>query len=85
VRDDDECAVPARERQLELLDRLEVEVVRRLVEDEQIDACRLQLREVRPVRSPGESVSHGAGRARRRARTSPAVSARPRRACRLDL
>ena len=40
-------AVVGRERGLELLDRLQVEVVRRLVEHEQVDAARLQLGELR--------------------------------------
>ena len=38
VRDDDERRRRSRERLLELLDGLEVEVVRRLVEDEEVDA-----------------------------------------------
>ena len=47
VRDDHERAVVAVERGLELFDRLEVEVVRRLVEEEEVDLPRLQLGEVR--------------------------------------
>ena len=46
------------ERALELLDGLEIEVVRRLVEDQQVDAARLQLGEMARVRSPGESDEH---------------------------
>jgi hypothetical protein len=39
VRDEHGCALVARERELELLDRLEVEIVRRLVEHERVDAA----------------------------------------------
>src|SRR5262249_38942217 len=42
VRDHDNGSRVAGERRLELLDRLEIEIVRRLVEDEEIDAARLQ-------------------------------------------
>ncbi len=45
MRDDDEAAVVAGERRLELLDRLEVEVVRRLVEDQAVDAACCEQRE----------------------------------------
>ena len=48
MRDDDERAVVRLQRRLELLDRLQVEVVRRLVEDEAVDPARSQLRELRP-------------------------------------
>jgi hypothetical protein len=43
---DEQCAVEVCERSLELLDRLEVEVVGRLVEHEAVDAAGLQEREV---------------------------------------
>ena len=46
MRDDDQGAVPCRERLLELLHRLEVEVVRRLVENEEVDAGGLELGEM---------------------------------------
>jgi hypothetical protein len=39
VRDQHDGALVAGERELELLDRLEVEVVRRLVEHERVDAA----------------------------------------------
>ena len=58
MRDDDERAVVARERLLELLDRLEVEMVGRLVEDEEVDAGRLQLGQVR-----ARALARGEGRA----------------------
>ena len=45
--DDDGRPLVGRERRLELLDRLQVEVVRRLVEHEAVDAAGLQLGEVR--------------------------------------
>ena len=60
VRDDDERAVVAAQGRLELLDRLEVEVVRRLVEEEEVDASRAcSSARCARVRSPGESVDHG--------------------------
>src|SRR5207302_1481642 len=42
VRDEEDGADEAVERRLELLDRLEVEMVRRLVEDEAVDAARAE-------------------------------------------
>src|SRR3954467_9079427 len=45
VGDDDEAALVALERRLEFLDRLEVEVVRRLVEDQAVDPARCEKRE----------------------------------------
>ena len=48
MRHDEKRAVIAGQRLLELLDRLEIQVVGRLVEDEQVDPGRLQLREMRP-------------------------------------
>ena len=87
VRDDDEAAVVGLERRLELLDRLQVEVVRRLVEDEAVDA-----RARRGARGPPAFArpARGAGRGGRcppaRARTSraacaplPRAAPRPRR------
>ena len=75
-RDDDERAVVAVERHLELLDRLEVEVVRRLVEEQQVDAARLELREVRPRPLARRQRRRTRGRrGRRRARTSRAAFA----------
>ena len=59
MRDDDEGAVPGRERLLELLHRLEVEVVRRLVEDEEVDASRLELGELRPCPLAGREGRAG--------------------------
>ena len=47
VRDEQHRAVVAGERALELLDRLDVEMVRRLVEDEAVDAARGEQREHR--------------------------------------
>ena len=47
-RDDDERAVVRAQRLLELLDGLEVEVIRRLVEHEEVHLARLQLGQVRP-------------------------------------
>src|SRR3954451_12397649 len=46
MRYDDDRAVEVGERELELLDRLEVEVVGRLVEDEAVDAPRRDEREL---------------------------------------
>src|SRR4029077_13497142 len=46
VRHDHERPVEPVERALELLDGREIQVVRRLVEDEQVDAARLQLRKM---------------------------------------
>ena len=45
MRDEQHRAGVVGKRLLELLDRLEVEVVRRLVEDEAVDAAGLQQRE----------------------------------------
>ncbi len=61
MRDDDEGAVPAGERLLELLHGLEVEMVGRLVEDEEVDPRGLELREVcpRPL-ARGERVARTA-------------------------
>ena len=66
VGDDDQAALVGLERRLELLDRLEVEVVRRLVEDQAVDArapraargprgCARRAR----ARAPGGSMSSG--------------------------
>ena len=79
VRDDDDRPLEAGERRLELLDRLEVEVVRGLVEHEQVHVARLELGEVgaRPLAGRERRARRG-GRGRRRARTSRAASARPR-------
>ena len=77
-RDDDERAVPARERLLELLHGLEIEVVRRLVEDEEVDAARLELGEMCPRALARARASRTPGRCgRRRGRTSRAASALP--------
>ena len=67
----------ARKRLLQLLDGLQVEVVRRLVEHEAVDAARLELGEpgrgfARPVRATAPAGGH----ARRRGRTSRAACAR---------
>ena len=68
VGDDDEGAVVAAERLLELLDRLEVEVVGRLVEDEQVHPARLELGQVR---------SRPLARRERRARPADVLRAEP--------
>jgi len=47
VRDEDQRSVEHAQRALELLDRGQVEMVRRLVEDEAVHAARLQQRERR--------------------------------------
>ena len=76
MRDDDEAALVGLERRLELLDRLEVEVVRRLVEHEAVDApAPRAARAPARVRSPGESAARAGRCRRRRARTSRAACA----------
>ena len=88
MRDDDERAVPARERLLELLDRLEVAVVRRLVEHEQIGLDQQERRERGPRRlASGEAVERPveveaeperrAGRRRPRVEIAAADAVRP--------
>ena len=62
VRHEQDGAVVAAERALELLDRLDVEVVRRLVEDEAVDAA------------GGQQCETGAGALARRERRRPARS-----------
>jgi hypothetical protein len=68
VRDDDERAVIRAEGRLELLDGLEIEMVRRLVEDEKVDSTCLQLREMRSRPLP---------RRKRRARAADVIGAEP--------
>ena len=57
--DDDERAVVVGEGRLELLDRLEVEVVGRLVEDEELTPRRRELGELCARPLPGERVPDG--------------------------
>src|SRR5436190_561726 len=59
VADHDKGAVVAAERRLELLDGLQVEVVRGLVEHEEIDPPGLELREVRSRPLPGRQRRPG--------------------------
>ena len=60
VGDDDEGAIVRAQGLLELLDGLEVEVVRRLVEDEEVDASCLELGQVRPRPLPRRQRRPGA-------------------------
>ena len=81
VGDDDQAALVGLQCGLELLDRLEVEVVRRLVEDQAVDAARREQRERRRGCARPARARRRPGRCRRRrARTSRAASAR-RSAC----
>ena len=76
MRDEQHRPVVAGERALELLDRLDVEVVRRLVEDEAVDAARGEERETRRACArPVRAKTPRGGRRRRRGRTSRGVCA----------
>src|SRR5256885_6053787 len=57
VGDEDDGAGVAGERGLELLDRWEVEMVRRLVEDEAVDAARGEQRQLGSRALPGREGS----------------------------
>ena len=59
MRDEDERALVVLQRQLELLDRLEVEVVRRLVQDQRVRTLRGEQREDGAGSLSGESEDAG--------------------------
>ena len=57
--DQDERARVSLQRLLQLLDRLNVEMVGRLVEHQEVNATSLQQSQAGPVRSPGDSALDG--------------------------
>src|SRR3546814_13239411 len=60
MRDQEQRALVGGERLFELLDRRKVQVVGRLVEDEHVDAARLQQREARAGALPRRQLVDGA-------------------------